>query len=247
MPYFTNRGIVPLAGGLGLQTNLTSFWELNEASGTRVDSVVASGNDLTDNNTVTQAAGIGGAGNSAQFTAANNEFLSRASNAGLRVQDSTSFSINAWIYIDIVGIDKTIISKMSGDGTYRLRLDGSTRPQFDIFATDGTFSPSDTVAATTFGTLSTATWYMVALTVNKSGNIAISINAGTQDTTAFTATQVGGDTGTLEIGRNTNQGIDSCWDGRLQRVGYWKNRVLSASDITALYNGGAGLSYAAMA
>jgi hypothetical protein len=39
-------------------TGLVSHWELNEASGTRSDSVTASGNDLTDNNTVTQADGV---------------------------------------------------------------------------------------------------------------------------------------------------------------------------------------------
>ena len=40
------------------KTNLISYWELTEASGTRVDSVVASGNDLTDNNTVTGNPGV---------------------------------------------------------------------------------------------------------------------------------------------------------------------------------------------
>ena len=36
----------------GLSDNIVSCWNMDEASGTRVDSVTASGNDLTDTNTV---------------------------------------------------------------------------------------------------------------------------------------------------------------------------------------------------
>ena len=67
--------------GDNLLTNLISFWEMEEASGTRVDAVVASGNDLTDNATVTQNPGK--VGNAAQFTLATSEWLSHVSNASL--------------------------------------------------------------------------------------------------------------------------------------------------------------------
>ena len=40
-----------------MKTNLISWWELNEASGTRYDSVLASANNLTDNNSVGYALG----------------------------------------------------------------------------------------------------------------------------------------------------------------------------------------------
>ena len=50
-----------------LPTNLIAYWKLGEASGTRSDS--KGSNNLTDNNTVTSAAGKWGT--AGQFTAAN--------------------------------------------------------------------------------------------------------------------------------------------------------------------------------
>lgn len=80
-----------------LLDGLVSYWKLEEANGARVDSVVASGNDLTDNNTVTQAVGV--LGNAAQFTAANSESLSHADNASLGTGD-IDFTVASWVYFD---------------------------------------------------------------------------------------------------------------------------------------------------
>ncbi len=60
---------------------LAEWWTLNETSGIRVAS--HNGNDLTDNNTVTSAAGK--KGNAAQFTNATNEYLSAADSVSLRI------------------------------------------------------------------------------------------------------------------------------------------------------------------
>ena len=77
--------------GCTLTTSLIAHWNLDEASGTRVDA--KGGNDLTDNNTVTQATGI--VSNAGQFTAANSEYLSIADNAALSTGD-IDFTIPLW-------------------------------------------------------------------------------------------------------------------------------------------------------
>lgn len=46
------------------------------------------------------------------------------------------------------------------------------------------------------------------------------------------------------VGTNTPSAINPLL---LDQCGFWKGRVLSASDVTALYNSGNGLSWAAMA
>src|SRR5574341_2164717 len=81
---------------MAVKGNLISFWELEEASGTRLDAT-ASDNDLTDNNTVTQATGK--VGNAAQFTRANTEYLSIAHNTSIACGDIDQTRC-AWVYLD---------------------------------------------------------------------------------------------------------------------------------------------------
>src|SRR3990167_8248201 len=78
-----------------LPTSLMAYFKLDEASGTRVDS--KSTNDLTDNNTVTQA--VGKVANAAQFTSANSEYLSIGDTLDLSTGD-IDFTISGWMYPD---------------------------------------------------------------------------------------------------------------------------------------------------
>src|SRR5262252_1520277 len=74
------------------QTNLISYWKLDEVSGSRVDTKGT--NTLTDNNTVTSTTGI--INNAASFAAASSEYLSLASNATVQTGD-IDFTITAWV------------------------------------------------------------------------------------------------------------------------------------------------------
>ena len=69
-------GLGEVAHAVLLTDDLVAYWTLDEASGTRSDSVGSS--DLTDINTVTSAPGI--LNGAAQFTAANNEYFEVADN-----------------------------------------------------------------------------------------------------------------------------------------------------------------------
>ena len=92
---------------MALTDNLVSWWELDEASGTRNDA--HGSNHLTDGNTVAQVAGK--VGNAAQFVAANAESLSIADNANLSV--SGVFSVCAWVYMDSKINNMCAVSKHS--------------------------------------------------------------------------------------------------------------------------------------
>jgi hypothetical protein len=227
---------VPAQGAL--TDNLVSFWELEEASGTRDDAHGA--NDLTDNATVTQAAGK--VGNAGQFTSANSEYLSRADNADLSTGD-IDWTITAWIYADTLVnfggiVHKGWSSSADTNREYVLYVDGGTL-RFLV----GTNGGSQVVQATNFGALSTATWYFVTLQHDSVGNtIGISVNDGTFNTTSHSlGTQDG--TSAFQIGGVSAQSL--YWNGRIDQVGFWKRKITSG-EITQLYNAGSGISYATL-
>lgn len=222
--------------------NLISYWSLEEASGTRVDAVVASGNDLTDNNTVTQA--IGKIGNAAQFTAANLEYLSRADNASLSTGD-IDFCLAGWVYMDSLS-NRMLWGKYSAAPQLEYIVYYNTTNQVPnnncafIVSSNGT--ALTTLHASTFGAFSTATWYFVVVYHDSVNNLlGISVNdtlntasysSGVFDgTTAFQVGQIGGATFPM--------------NGRIDELAFWKGAgaVPTAADITDLYNAGSGRDY----
>jgi hypothetical protein len=237
--------LMPWAGGApppsSLLTGLISYWNLNEASGTRADSVTASGNDLTDNNTVTQAVGkIAGA---AQFTALNSESLSRASNASLQTGD-IDFTVAAWIYLDTLA-DMALVSKdMSGGGKREFDLEflsaaGATNKfRMRLFrAVDSSIAVNDTT------TISTATWYFVVGWHDATANtMNIQVNGGTAVSAATGGALQAASDAAWVIGAREFTAAPAYTNGRVDEVGFWK-RVLTAGERTALYNSGNGVTY----
>jgi hypothetical protein len=224
---------------MALTDNLIAFWELEEASGTRNDA--HSTNHLTDTNTVTQATGK--VGNAGQFTAANTEYLTLADNAAMSTGD-IDYTFAGWAYLDNKSTFRIVLSKWGvGAGTnqeYQIRYSSSLdRYQFVIGGT----STVNTVDADNLGSPSVAAWYFIAAWHDSVANqIGISINAGTANTQAWTEGSVDSSY-QFELGHGTQVGFP--FDGRLDQWGFWK-RVLTGAERTALYNGGSGLSYAAM-
>lgn len=223
-----------------LLDDLVEWWDLDEVSGNRAGSHGAL--TLTDNNTVTSAAGVAGVGTAAQFTRANSEYLDRASDANMQVGD-IDFEFSAWVYLDTKtgGSFNYILSKRNAPTVREYFLDyviSTDRFRFGVSA-DGTNNVS--VSAATFGTASTGTWYFITCYHDAATNvIGIAINNGTPDTAAHsTGVIVGAGDFTIGAGDNTPTIF---WDGRIAKVGFWK-RLLTASERTELYNAGAGATY----
>lgn len=213
-----------------LLTDLVSHWKMDEASGTRADSHGA--NDLTDHNTVTQAEGkLGSAG---QFTRANNEWLSCADAADLSGGDR-DFTFACWVWLDGKTNLITIVDKNDGtDWEYTLYYNNST-DRLRWFC-DGPSASVDR-SANVFGSPPTGQWIFIVAWHDSTNNvIGIQINNGTANTSAFDG-GVRDTTGMFTVG---NDG--SSWDGRIDSLSRW-NRLLTADEKTALYNGGAGLEY----
>lgn len=224
----------------GLLTSLISYYKMDEASGTRVDSVVASANDLTDNNTVTSAAGK--ISNAGQFTRANSEYLSHADNASLSTGD-IDFTWAAWVYMDSKPAQTLYIIDKEGaastDVEYMLRWTDYL-DRFDFFTGGSSYI---NVTANTLGAPSLSTWYLIIVWHDSVANtINIQVNNGTVDSVGTGGVAPPDTTNPVYIGARTNGGPSNFWDGRIDEVGFWK-RVLTATERTNLYNGGAGVTY----
>lgn len=214
------------------------WWKLDEPASSKnaVDSMMKNPNNLTDNNTVTQAAGAK-VGNAGQFTAANSEYLSVSDNAALSMGGNTSFTLGAWVYFDAKAAQRAILGKYQTTTNQEYLLWYNTtldRFRFNVYS-DGTDGTLTAVNADTLGVPATATWYFV-LAWYDGTNINISINNGAADTAAFSAGVYDG-AAPLEMGANSSLSFN--WDGRIDEVGIWK-RVLTSAERTSLYNSGNG-------
>lgn len=219
---------------MALIDSLVSYWALDEASGTRVDS--HGSNDLTDNNTVGSTTGI--ISTAADFEASNSEYLSHADNADLSTGD-IDFSFSFWVNAESFGSPWRIVAK-GGANDLEYSLEGYGGAAY-WRVTSGTGFANDTaVQATNAGTLSTATWYYIVVWHDSVNNqIGICVNDGTPNTASYSAGTY--DSGAeFRIGTFPTYGGD--WDGLIDEVGFWK-KVLSSQERTDLYNSGAGLAY----
>lgn len=218
------------AGNCGI-TDATAYWNLDEASGTRLDQLNGcggSGCDLTDNNTVTQATGK--VGSAASFASASSEFLSRADDATLSMGD-IDYSFTAWVYLDSLGATQAIVGKDNGTSEYLLYITASNLGDYEN--ADVNF-----VIANTFGALTTGTWYFLFAYHDAVGNqIGISVNDGTIDTASTTVPGVDG-TDEFRIGARS-AGTPLYLNGRIDEVLLIK-RKLPATEVTCIYNSGAG-------
>lgn len=212
--------------------DLVSYWSLDEASGNALDAHGT--NELTDTNTVGAATGkVGGA---RDFTPANSEYFTRASNASLQTGD-IDFSFAGWVRFDSVNEWPVVIGKD----------DSTTREYFlarhntlGVFYAQ-VFINSTTASYVEWGSAAnTATWYFVAFGHNATANDAwISVNAGTPVTQAWTS----GVLATAAVFRIGARGDATNFiDGLIDEVGFWKRDI--RSDLSWLYNAGNGRSYA---
>lgn len=224
---------------LTITDDLCDGWELNEASGNAVASWA--GHTLTDVNTVTSGTGIGGVGTARHFAAASNECLYCDDALDLHV-DNGSFSVWAWINLDSTGTTRTIMAKYSAG----LGPVGDTNEWALVYDAGGkarlVVDSSTTVDATTFGNLSTGTWYFICARRDvPAGKIYISVNNGAENEAAGHAVTSGAGQFMIgALGRNTGPVFP--FDGYIARPGFCK-RALTATQRTTLYAAGAGVAF----
>jgi len=217
-----------------LSTGLLAWWNLNEASGTRASA--AGSFPLTDNNTVTSTTGK--IGDAALFASANSEFLETS--APVITAAGQAFTVSFWVYLNTVATSVPI-SQINGTGTQNWQVYILADGSINLDVRTGTPQGVGTAASA----LTTGAWYhIVATYAGAAGQCAIIVNNGTPVTASTTGSLVataGGDTTVLGCNRDDAGGAAvNFLNGRLDLVGIW-SRVLTAGEITELYNAGAGV------
>lgn len=219
-----------------LLIGLVAYWPLDEASGTRADKVGVSA--LTDNNTVTGAAGPSGKlPLASQFTAANSEFLSVADNAALSMGAGARFTIGGHLYPDAIPATVFDILGKNNAGTAReYRVNKGTNNRLNLEISPDGATP---VATAQSGlTLAAATWY-TWMAGYDGAHIWIRTNNGPVVRTAH-STDVFDGAVAFQIGKvaaGTNY-----VDGRMCGIAIWK-RDLTAAEQTYWHNDGNGRTF----
>jgi hypothetical protein len=214
------------------------YWKMDEPSGvTTQDASGGTANNLTDNNTVTQATGI--VGNAGQFTAANSEYLTVADNPSLST-GNIDFTVSGWVYFDTVVHGEVVVSKYNSttNGEWFVRVNGTS---LEFSVTNGVAGP--TLGQVTRSGLTAGSWFFFVAWHDSVGDtVNLQLNNGTVGTTAFSA----GSNDSTQPFQMSGIGPNSSFlDGRLDEVGFWK-RTLTSGERTALYNAGSGVTYGSL-
>jgi hypothetical protein len=172
----------------------------------------------------------------AQFTSANSEYLSIPSNASLLTGD-IDFSVAGWFYRDSA-VFHALAAKQDGgepgNHEWQLNMQAGTA-SMDFYATVDHFVQS----TSTFGT---GEWiFAVGYHDAANNEIGISVNNEPFDTLSIPNNVITSGSASVRIGA-VNNPAGAFFNGRAAAFGFWK-RVLTQSDVTALYNGGCGREY----
>jgi len=211
-----------------LATDLVSYWELEEASGTRVDS--HGSNDLTDNNTVGQATGK--IGDAADFEASQSERLIASSPF---TTATTDFSVSMWFKPESIGAYQSLMQNGRQSNFWNILIHPNGRFQF--------FKDNIAEYPSTF-TLAAGTWYhlVIVKTGDGANNMAFFVNnaaAGTASVGTISTPATA-----AYLGAYTTQGTSFVFhaDGIIDEVGIW-SKALTSTERSDLYNSGAGIPY----
>lgn len=220
-------------------TGLVSYWTMDESGGTRFDS--HGSNDLSDNNTVESATGK--IGNAASFIAVNSTYLSHVSNASLQMSGNTDWTISTWVNLDPSVPNQCLITKDDSAPSSRdytldyhgsIVLDGGFRVYIQGGATY--------IAIMGVNSLAPGWYFLVAWYDSSNGQLHLRVNDATTYDSITGATGTDVSNSEFRIGARQYTGAEFYSGSIIDESGLWK-RLLTTTERTQLFNGGAGLPY----
>ena len=221
---------------MALTDNLVAYYKLDESSGNAADS---SGGGFTLTNTNTVAYSAGKINNAADGGASNtNKSLQVSNNLGFT--DTTDGTWSQWVNVTTAPTENQQLCfthHYIDAGKGRFWMYGMFGGVFKIRLYQDSSSPAVLDVAQT---LTTGTWYHIVVTYLNSSNLTtVYVNGSSIGTVNFGTRNA--QTGNFFCILNFNGGTLP-FKGLVDEVGVW-TRVLSGTEITSLYNGGAGLQY----
>jgi hypothetical protein len=221
-----------MATEIDLETNLISFWRLEEPTGGNAFDHFGD-NDLSHSNNPDSAAGFGNLGSGRHFrgnSSFQRLFITDANQTDLGMgtdEHGGSFTVMAWVNFDSLSTAQTILGKYDSaltTGEYRINY----RTDIDRFTFELRQDNSviDFIQADSLGSPSTGTWYFIIAWYDSSADtLSIQINNGTVDSKSWGNNIQNGNTafhlGALDFGFEVV-------DGRILAVGVWREALNSA-------------------
>src|SRR5215472_9880082 len=144
-------------------TDLTSYYKLDEATGTTRIDATGNGNNLTDNNTVVSA--VGKISNCASFVSSSSQSLTAANAGEFTMFAGTSFTVSCWV--KFTGTNKrgiVIYGQIGGTGYGFYCSQGSGT--IASFISDG----STALGPISANSFNDGNWHLVMLTVDRSSS-----------------------------------------------------------------------------
>lgn len=226
-------GDVPDGSSL-LDNYLVGAWNLDQASGPRLNHYLGS-NHLSDGNTVLSLVdGVHGV--VADFESSNNESLSLNNNTSIQAGD-VDFACSVWVNLETKASSMTIIGKPSSGSVlaseWFVNWNQTTdRFEFSVFQGAATVV---TVQANNLGSPVLGTWYNIVVMHDSVNNIiSIRVNNGTPNTAAFS----GGTNATISpFSIGSIESAIQFFDGQMCKAFFWKGRILTSDEITYLATG----------
>lgn len=221
-----------MGGGSTLLNGLVNYWNLDEVSGSRADSV--GGVTLTDNNAVGSAAGKNG--NCATFVGASSKSLSVASYS----VGAGDFTLALWFNQTSQSSQNVLMSAITTWATalqFSLYTLATSKVRLMRGNDAGSYVFADTPQTTSFGT-----WYHVVAEYNSSTKVVrIWLNNQTPGTSGVMSGNPYTTSTAMAIGTRT--GTAGEWfTGSIDEVAVW-NRLLTSDERLELYNSGTGKFY----
>lgn len=225
-----------------LLTGLLAYWKLDNNGSGGVSLVDSSGNSRTltaPNGTSGLLLGSGVINGSAQFTGDLSTYLSRSGTFLNGTRDA--YSISVWVATE-EGSDLFIVDQATGDNwggsaiSLDMALNGtiygtvfwSGDPQYD--RASGTTSIND------------GGFHHIAMTWLRTGSIKVYVDGALNGSSASSGNYANVPTNNISLNGNADGSFAVGKECSIDEVGIW-NKELSASEITLLYNAGAGNTY----
>lgn len=223
-----------------------SWWDGAETSGVLIDALGT--NTLTDNNTVTSAAGniTYTAEDASQFTAANSEYLSVATSGGL-APGNNDFTVTGWVYMDSSGTDRGLVSVLDFGGGFGnnyswviLYVGATAKIRFDVDSLGTAGAGLHSVSC--LNAISTGAWYFFCARHDATADtIEMRVNGEAFQSTSHASGAYAG-TAPFRISGYGIVAVTAFHNGRMAGVNYW-NAKLSDANVDALYQRGFGRDF----
>mgnify|MGYP003149115185 CR=1 FL=1 len=215
---------------INLLDNIIEVWHLSGLT-----AAIDAADDLTNNNVATFVPGK--LGNAVDLESSSNQSLSLADNANVSF-DNVDFSVACWVKLETVAAYMGHMVKANWSGgtpEYNLSLQGGLEFKFKVWGASSSKQVDSGIVA------STDTWYLVVGYLDTSTEVGISVDGATPVVEAYTG-GVRDSTQDFVLGGYSDFNSGGAFDGLIDEASIW-GKVLSADEITDLYNNTDGKAY----